>query len=67
MWKFGVLSVANGATGIDCTVDTTHSQVPNATTDGSNNFCVDRAVTNSTEWLTPSGGRPLDAGVLCFH
>ncbi len=67
MWKFGVVSVANGATGIDCTVDTTHSQVPNATTDGSNNFCVDRAVTNSTEWLTPSGGRPLDAGVLCFH
>jgi hypothetical protein len=67
MWKFGLVSVTNGANGIDCTVETTRSQVPDPTTDGSNSFCVDRTVTNSTKWLTPSGTRPLDAGVVCFH
>ena len=67
MWKVGLVSVTNGPGGITCTVETTKSQTPNPTTDGSTNFCVDRTVTNSTRWLTPSGSRPLDAGVMCFH
>ena len=67
MWKVGLVNVTNGPGGITCTVETTKSQTPNPTTDGSTNFCVDRTVTNSTRWLTPSGSRPLDAGVMCFH
>ncbi len=67
MWKVGLVSVAQGTTGIDCVVETTRSAVPDPQRDGSNSFCVDRTVTNSTKWLTPSGTRPLDAGVMCFH
>lgn len=67
MWKFGLVSVSQGANGIECTVETTRSQVPDSQRDGSTSFCVNRTVTNSTKWLTPTGTRPLDAGVLCFH
>ena len=67
MWKFGLVSVTQGANGIECNVEPTTSQQPDALREGSTAFCVDRAVTNSTKWLTPSGTRPLDGGVLCFH
>ena len=67
MWKFGLVNVRSGANGIECTVETSRSQTPNAQTDGSTSFCVDRTVANSTRWLTPSGAPPLDADVMCFH
>lgn len=70
LWKVGVVTAQVQGGQLSCSVQTSPSQNPRATTDGTTANCVDNAssdTADSVRLFTPSGLTPADATALCFH